>query len=244
VVGRPWKVVAICVTLVLAGCATPGEGVISGGVGQDTPSPAPTLSPSLIPSDTHTTTPSPSQPIYTVPAKACRVLSAATKRKARLSVMEAKDKLGRRCEWSNDPGPRGAYRPRSVVVHYDPGFSSDVSFTKRQYKESLAEDFRQPSVFSRGPKERFIVKQVGTSVAGRDFDEAYYVYYVDRIAASEHGQGMLVIRKGNVVVTVNAGGADNFGTRVVDGKPISSKTAQKLLDTTADEIIRAIKPSP
>ncbi|HEX4813823.1 MAG TPA: hypothetical protein VFV66_13835 [Nonomuraea sp.] len=179
--------------------------------------------------------------MYVIPAKACGVLSEATRRKAKLPVVKWRDPSGRGCEWANRPGPRGAYRPRSVAVDYDPGVGSDDAYAKRMFKESMARDYRRPSVFSRGPQEKGIVKRVGTSAVGEDYDEAYYVYYVDQVAGSRRGHGLLVIRKGNVIIKMNASGGDNFGTRVIDGKPISSKVAQDLLDATADGVLRAVE---
>jgi hypothetical protein len=67
------------------------------------------------------------------------------------------------------------------------------------------------------------------------------VYYVYEVGEAKRGEGKAVLRKGNVVITINASGANVPGRLVRDGKPIGNATAQAMIDVVAAQAIAAVR---
>jgi hypothetical protein len=179
----------------------------------------------------------------TVPANPCRVLTASTR--SRIGMLQGKkDRLNPTCKWSNDPGNAPPFRFRDLSITYDAGFEklpTSVDDAKRSFATKRRSDYRQPSIFGGAPSVKGTVKQVGSAKAGEHFDEGYYVYYVYEVGEAKRGEGKAVLRKGNVVITINASGANVPGRMVRDGKPIGNATAQAMIDVVAAQAIAAVR---
>ncbi|MGN9782022.1 hypothetical protein ACTMTF_11375 [Nonomuraea sp. ZG12] len=155
-----------------------------------------------------------------------------------------KDRLNPACKWSNDPGDDPPFRFRDLGITYDAGFvglPASVADARKSFATMRRSDYRQPSIFGGAPSVRGTVKQVGSAKAGEHFDEGYYVYYVYEVGEAKRGEGKAVLRKGNVVITINVSGANVPGRLVRDGKPIGNATAQAMIDVVAAQAIAAVR---
>jgi hypothetical protein len=81
------------------------------------------------------------------------------------------------------------------------------------------------------------IKQIGPAKVGEDYDEGCYVY---EVAEAERGEGRAVLRKGNVIITISASGADVPGRRVRDGRPLGNAPIQAMIDTVAAEALAPV----
>ncbi|MEU4330038.1 hypothetical protein [Nonomuraea dietziae] len=180
---------------------------------------------------------------FEVPADPCRVLTARTR--SRLGMAKSvKDKYDVACKWANDPGDAPPFRFRDLKVTYDAGFKGMTSTeqdARRSFASKRRNDYRQPSVFGGAPSVKGTIGQVGSAKAGEHFDEGYYVYYVYQVGGAKRGEGRAVLRKGNVVVTINASGADVPGRRVRDGRPLGNDAVQAMIDAVAGQVIAAVR---
>ncbi|MFI6818354.1 hypothetical protein ACIBG7_38570 [Nonomuraea sp. NPDC050328] len=179
---------------------------------------------------------------YTLPKSPCAVLDARTR--ASVGLRKAvKDKYDVACKWSNEPGTAPPYRFRDLKITYESGLlrtEGTEREAKLAYDRMRTSDYRQPSVFGGAPAVKGTIKQVGSVKEGQDYDEGYYVFYVYKVAEAGRGEGKAVLRKGNVIVTITASGANVPGRRVRDGKPIDNATAQAMIDKVADRALAAI----
>lgn len=179
----------------------------------------------------------------TVPANPCRVLTASTR--SRIGMLRGKkDRLDPACKWSNDPGDAPPFTFRDLSITYDAGFEglpASVAVARETFATMRKNDYRQPSVFGGAPAVKGTVKQVGSAKAGEHFDEGYYVYYVYEVGEAKRGEGKAVLRKDNVVITINVSGANVPGRTVRDGKPIGNATAQAMIDVVAAQAIAAVR---
>ncbi|RVX46437.1 hypothetical protein EDD27_9321 [Nonomuraea polychroma] len=186
-------------------------------------------------------TPSEERAGYEVPDDPCRVLSAATR--SRLGMKKA-DRFDPACKWSNDPGSAPPLRIRDLKIFYEAGparMNSTDTYAKMTFARKSKNDYRQPSEFASTPSVKRAIKQVGSAKAGEHFDEGYYVYYVTTIAGARQGEGKTVLRKGNVIVTIIARGADIPTRTVRDGNPIGDAVVQAMIDAVAAEVVAAIR---
>ncbi|MEV0169365.1 hypothetical protein [Nonomuraea fuscirosea] len=186
-------------------------------------------------------TPSKERVGYEVPDDPCLVLSAATR--SRLGMKKAR-RFDPACVWSNDPGSAPPLKIRDVKVFYEAGpagTNSTNSYAKVNFARKKKNDFRQPSEFGGAPSVKRAMKQVGSAKAGEHFDEGYYVYYVYKIVDHQEGEGKAVLRKGNVIVTIIARGADVPTRRMSDGIPIGDAVVQAMIDAVAAEVVAAIR---
>lgn len=174
------------------------------------------------------------------PAAPCRVLSARTRTALSLETTE-RDKRAVACQWSNDPGTAPPFRFRDLKVTYDPGFADTEAYAKESFKQKRAGDYRQPSVFGGVPAVKGEIRRVGTADAGRHFDEGYYVFFVYQVAGARRGEGRAVLRKGNLLITISASGADIPGRRVSEGRPIGRATAERMIDAVAEQVLAAVR---
>ncbi|MCA2228752.1 DUF3558 domain-containing protein [Nonomuraea aurantiaca] len=178
-----------------------------------------------------------------VPDDPCRVLTTSIR--SRIGMGQGtKDRLDPACKWRNDPGDVPPFRFRDLGIVYDAGFT-ELTFSLKEAKESFAikrrNDYRQPSLFGGAPSVRGTIKQVGTTKAGKHFDEGYYVYFVYKVGEARRGEGKAVLRKGNVVITISVSGADVPGRRMRDSRPISNATAQAMIDIVAARAVAAVR---
>jgi hypothetical protein len=179
---------------------------------------------------------------FAPPKDPCKVLSARTRARLRLKTSE-KDKRSPACQWSNDPGTAPPYKFRDLKITYDTGFTgraNTLEEAKQSFATSKRNDYRQPSVFGGTPSVKGEIKQIGPAKVGEDYDEGYYVYYVYEVAEAERGEGRAVLRKGNVIITISASGADVPGRRVRDGRPLGNAPIQAMIDMVAAEALAPV----
>ena len=208
---------------------------------------SPTASASSSPSASKQETPGPSGPArgsrrYAPPASACDVVTSEDK--ARLGMTKVKEDdaaLQVSCALSNSPkGSR--FRNLRITYNTAPAAASDATaYAKSYFIQRKTSDFQHPNAFAGRPTVAGSIEQTGTSKAGRDFDDGYYVFYLTDTAGAKEGNGLAVIRKGDVVIAITASGTDIPGRRVVDGRPIKNETTQRMIDTIADHVVRAVK---
>ncbi|NUP20879.1 MAG: hypothetical protein HOZ81_33355 [Streptomyces sp.] len=186
-------------------------------------------------------TPSAERAGYEVPDDPCQVLSVATR--SRLGMQKA-DRFDPACKWSNDPGSAPPLRIRDLKVFYEAGparMNSTDTYAKMTFARKRKNDYRRPGEFAGIPSVKRVIQQVGSAKAGEHFDEGYYVYYVTTIAEAQQGEGKAVLRKGNVIVTIIARGADVPTRTMRDGNPIGDAVVQAMIDAVAAEVIAAIR---
>lgn len=155
-----------------------------------------------------------------------------------------KDRYDPACKWSNDPGNAPPFKFRDLSIAYDAGFlqiPASVNDAKKSFADRRRRDYRQPSTFGGAPSVKGMIKEVGAAKVGEHFDEGYYVYYVYQVAEAKRGEGIAVLRKGNVVITIRFSGADIPGRRVRDGKPIGNAAVQAVIDIVAAPAIAGVR---
>ncbi|MDF2709377.1 MAG: hypothetical protein K0R62_5029 [Nonomuraea muscovyensis] len=177
------------------------------------------------------------------PADPCRVLSSRTRLRIRMPKA-TRDRRDVACAWTNEPGTAPPFVLRDLKISYTTGLAG-LAFTEEEARMTFAtrrrNDYRQPSVFGGAPSVKGVIRQVGTARSGEHFDEGYYVYYVYQVAAARRGEGRAVLRKGNVVVSITASGADIPTRRVRDGRPAGNATVQTLIDAVAPQALAAVR---
>ncbi|MGI5269159.1 hypothetical protein ACQEUU_08420 [Nonomuraea sp. CA-218870] len=226
----------LCLTAVATGCGA-----------LPTAPPPSTAPPAVITSaGTGTRSPQPAEAtLLRVPARPCQALNA----RIRAKIGMPKTQKGRRsvvdvsCQWTNDPGRRPPFRFRDLKVSYSVGFEgvTDLDDAKRSFDQKRRADYRRPSGFGGAPQRKGMIKQVGSAKAGRDFDEGYYVYYVWQIAEARRGEGFVVIRKHNVLITIRASGSDVPGRQVRQSRPLPEAAARDIIDAVAGPLTAAVR---
>jgi hypothetical protein len=181
------------------------------------------------------------------PASACDVVTANDK--AELNLTEAKsddDALQTSCDLSNTPESSPPRHFRNLEISYNvapPAMKDATAYATTYFEQRRASDFRQPNAFAQPPTVKGTIRQTGDSKAGSEFDEGYYVFYETVVAGAKEGNGLAVIRKGGVVITIQASGNMIPGQRVADSRPIGNRTAQHMIDTVADHVIQGVRPA-
>lgn len=241
-------------SLVAAGCGlfpivSPGRSAppssASPSSSVDTPSSSPSVTPSDATSDAPKEASTDRRARTMPPADACSVVTADDR--ARLKMTKATnedDTFLTSCELSNTPGTSAPYHFRTLEVSYSiapPAVEDAVAHAKAYFARRKAADFQQPNPFAEPPTVRGTLQQTGDSKAGRDFDQGYYVFYETAVAGAKEGNGLAVILKGSVVITITASGNDIPGQRVADSRPIGNGLAQRMVDTVADHVIQGVK---
>lgn len=182
----------------------------------------------------------------TSPARACDVVTAQDK--ANLKMSRAKNQelaLEKSCALSNTPEsspPRHFLHLKFSYSTAPAAVGDATAYAKTFFARRKASDFRQPNPFGGPPSVKGTINQTGDSKLGSDFEEGYYVFYKTDVAGAKEGNGLAVIRKGSVVITILASGNVIPGQRVVDSRPIGNEVAQRMIDVVADHVIQGIKP--
>lgn len=239
-------------SLVIGGC-----GSLSGGsaAGQDE-SPTPessTVSSASSPIAAPSRTPETAEPTggssrETLPAKPCDVVTPKDMSNLRMTKAREEGDIPweKGCALSNTPEKAPPYHFRDLEISYrvaPPAIDDAMGYAKDDFARRKGTDFRQPNPFSGPPSVTGTLGQTGDSKAGKDFDEGYYVFYETAVAGAKEGNGLAVVRKGTVVISIRASGNDIPGQRVVDSQPIKNETAQQMIDAIADQVIQAVEPS-
>jgi hypothetical protein len=163
-------------------------------------------------------------------------------REAGLKIDESEPEDGPEpgCRVQIGPDPFRHYR--ALVVRYEDAGSADLAtqnFARRRENAFESGDFSGP------PSVRLNLSAIGKATAGTGFDEGYYVFYSKvRIAAVTNGRGAAVLRRGQILVTLNLQGGDRKGKAVDTTVAIKNDVARKIIDQVADEALALIAPDP
>lgn len=184
---------------------------------------------------------SPSQSTFATPADACTVLPADLTKALKVISSGRTGSIPRNCTWKLDSGDR--HKARTVGVDYEAW--ADSRLAKSLYDATKRTDIAGGRGANITIKESGDVDQVGTRQKGQHYDEGYYFYGTAEIAGTTLGNGTVVIRRGNVAVTISAQGNDVLPpyTGVLRSNPLASAEAKQLIDRTADVFLAAVSPA-
>ena len=190
---------------------------------------------------TATVSAAPSDPRFAVPADACTTLPAELATALKVVGTDRTGSSPLSCTWKLDSGDK--HKARTVGVQFEAW--DDLRLAKQLYDGMKQRDVASGRGANITIRESAEVSQLGTRQKGQHFDEGYYFYGTAVIAGMTLGNGTVVIRRGNVTVTISAQGSDVLPpyTGTLHSNPLASTEAKQLIDRTADAFTAAVSPA-
>ena len=216
--------VALAVLLVLTGCGSRSPG--STGAATSTAPSSPSASPSA-------------GPLYRLSTS--NEVCAAIKAKLQVIAVETRKDYDHTTGCSANLGPDEKKHNYSLHVNY--GRSPSAAEGKYGFDHSKSLNLAgQYSAFTKAPVNHFDIAQVGQSKAGQQYDEGYFVFYDPvNVAGIAFSQGVVVLRRGNVALTVDLLANDRTGSKATDVKPAKPDVSKKMFDDIIDSLLALIK---
>jgi hypothetical protein len=115
----------------------------------------------------------------------------------------------------------------------------------RLWIDDLREDYWSTgfSAFTGAPKSTGELRQIGALTVGAGFDKGFYAYYAPvEVANIKYGQSVMLLQRGNIVMTFDLLGGDAIGKGIAGIQPVKEDVGKELFDTIADETVALVKP--
>ncbi|GAA0942703.1 hypothetical protein [Virgisporangium aurantiacum] len=184
---------------------------------------------------------SPPEPAFATPADACTVMPADLAKALKVTGTDRTGSSPLTCTWKLDSGDR--HKARTIGVTYEAW--DELRLAKSTYEASKRTDIASGRGANVTIRESGDVDQVGTQRQGQHYDEGYYFYGTSEIAGMTLGNGTVVLRRGNVTLTITAQGNDVLPpyTGKLRSNPLVSAEAKQMIDRTADAFAAAVSPA-